>query len=157
MVSPSIALSVYDPLPWNEAIAWLVALVPVAMIAGLAIDYCLKVAIVRLTAIDRDAVPGPFDDMFLALVQMLFKTIIAALAKAMVWLLGMVIQDIMMSALHAAVTVERLSSAEKVCIAVAYAVSMSFISFSLTLCTSSVIVSVDVPGVGNMLERASPA
>jgi hypothetical protein len=138
----SIALSVYSPLPWSEAIGWLVALVPVAVLAGLAIDYCLKVAIARLTAIDRDAVPGPFDDLFLALVQMLFKTIIAALVKAMVWLLGMVMQDIMLSALHAAVDVEALSSAEKVGIAAAYAVGMSVISFSLTLCTASVIVSV---------------
>merc|ERR1712080_212353 len=74
LFSASSGTSLYTPLPLGDAILLLAWSVVMAAIGGVIVDFALRGAAERLSKVDREKVPGPFDDALLAYLQMLTQT-----------------------------------------------------------------------------------
>lgn len=59
-----------------------------SLIVVVVVNYLLQDAALRVTAVDRETIPGKFDDAALALIQTLLQTTGSAMVEAASWVLG---------------------------------------------------------------------
>jgi len=79
---------VYDPLPVKGALIFTAAAFVVSVLGGLLSKCVLDAAISQLAAVDRDMIPGTFDDVLLDGLETIVATTAATLVESIAWLVG---------------------------------------------------------------------
>jgi len=135
LFSSGSTVSVYDPLPIGDALIFLLISLVAAILGGALIEYCLRGAAERLSAVDRAKVPGPFDDALLASLQALAQSTVATVIPALAWLVGYGVHGCAASVWDVMIPSDEttLSVAAQVAVAAAYAILITILAVTFTI------------------------
>jgi len=89
--------SFYSALHLGSALTWLLITVITAAVVGFVVDWVLRGAAYRLAEVDRDAIPGPADDVLLAWMESILQTTIGTVMEAFAWIVGAAAHEVCLS------------------------------------------------------------
>jgi len=89
--------SFYSALHLGSALTWLFITVIAAAVVGFVVDWVLRGAAYRLAEVDRNAIPGPADDVLLAWMESILQTTIGTVMEAFAWIVGAAAHEVCVS------------------------------------------------------------